>query len=51
MATYIALIDYTDQGMRNIKDSPKRAAAFSACAATCPPKTRDGRLGLLPINR
>jgi len=27
MATYIILINYTDQGMRNIKDSPKRLDA------------------------
>ncbi len=27
MGTYIALINYTDQGIRNIKDSPKRAEA------------------------
>ena len=27
MGTYIALINYTDQGMRNIKDSPNRAEA------------------------
>ena len=28
MTTYIALIDYTDQGIRNIKESPQRAQAF-----------------------
>ena len=28
MATYIALLDYTKQGLHDIKDSPKRAAAF-----------------------
>lgn len=27
MATYIMLINYTDQGIRNIKDSPQRADA------------------------
>ena len=27
MATYIVLINYTDQGIRNIKDSPRRADA------------------------
>ena len=27
MATYIVLIDYTDQGIRNIKDSPSRLDA------------------------
>ena len=29
MATFIALIDYTEQGLRNIKESPKRAGAFT----------------------
>lgn len=28
MATFIALIDYTDRGVQAIQDSPKRAAAF-----------------------
>lgn len=27
MATYISLVSYTDQGIRNIKDSPKRLDA------------------------
>lgn len=27
MATYISLVSYTDQGIRNIKDSPKRLEA------------------------
>lgn len=27
MATYIILISYTDQGIRNVKDSPKRLDA------------------------
>src|SRR5580704_11875834 len=32
MATYIVLIHFTDQGIRGVKDSPKRAAAFKAAA-------------------
>jgi len=32
MGTYIALLDYTDQGIRNIRDSPHRADQFSALA-------------------
>ncbi len=28
MPTYIVLTNYTEQGIRNIKDSPKRAEAF-----------------------
>ena len=32
MATYLLLINFTEQGIRNIKDSPKRAAAATALA-------------------
>jgi uncharacterized protein with GYD domain len=32
MATFISLINLTDQGMRNIKDSPERYEAFQAMA-------------------
>ena len=32
MATFIALLDYTDQGIRNIKDSPHRADHFAKLA-------------------
>ena len=32
MAIGISLVNFTDQGIRNIKDSPKRAAAFSELA-------------------
>ena len=32
MPTYIALIDFTEQGVRNIQDTPKRADAFAATA-------------------
>ena len=30
--TYVTLITYTDQGIRNIKQSPQRAAAFCQSA-------------------
>src|SRR5580704_6390258 len=30
MATYIVLCHFTDQGVRNVKDSPERARAFMA---------------------
>ena len=30
--TYVALLNYTDQGVRNLKDSPKRAEAFRKSA-------------------
>ena len=32
MPTYIVLLNYTEQGIRNIKDSPKRADAFADLA-------------------
>ena len=32
MATYIVLAHFTDQGIRGVKDSPKRADAFKALA-------------------
>src|SRR6266496_501490 len=32
MPTYIMLANFTEQGMRNIKDSPKRADAFKETA-------------------
>jgi len=32
MATYIVLVDYTDQGIRNVKDSPDRADALAGLA-------------------
>ena len=33
MATYIALSNFTDQGIRSVKDSTKRADAVQAAAA------------------
>jgi uncharacterized protein with GYD domain len=32
MATYISLLNFTDQGIRNIKESPDRYAAFKGMA-------------------
>ena len=32
MATYICLINFTDQGIRNVKDTTKRAAAVTDMA-------------------
>lgn len=32
MATYVVLANFTDQGVRNIKDSPDRLATFKAMA-------------------
>jgi uncharacterized protein with GYD domain len=33
MATFISLVSFTDQGARNIKESPSRAEAFQATAS------------------
>lgn len=32
MATFITLMNFTDQGIRNVKDTPDRYAAFKATA-------------------
>jgi uncharacterized protein with GYD domain len=32
MPTYVTLVNFTDQGIRNIKDSPKRAEAYKKLA-------------------
>jgi len=32
MATFISLVSFTDQGIRNVKDSPDRYEAFKALA-------------------
>lgn len=32
MATFISLVNYTDQGIRSVKDSPDRYAAFKIAA-------------------
>ncbi len=32
MATFITLVNFTDQGIRNVKDSPDRYEAFRAMA-------------------
>lgn len=32
MATYISLVNFTDQGIRNVKDTTKRAEAFKEAA-------------------
>jgi len=34
MVTYVVLANFTDQGIRNAKDSPKRADAFKQMAKT-----------------
>ena len=32
MATYVSLIDFTEQGLRHLEQSPQRARAFTAMA-------------------
>ena len=41
MATYIMLASFTDQGIRKVKDSPKRAAAFKDMAKKCGATVKD----------
>ncbi|HEX2332206.1 MAG TPA: GYD domain-containing protein [Burkholderiales bacterium] len=41
MAIFIVLASFTDQGIRNIKDSPKRADAYRAMAAKAGCKVKD----------
>jgi len=41
MATYIVLINFTDQGIRNVKQSPDRAKAATAAAEKLGIKVKD----------
>ena len=41
MATYVMLANFTDQGVRNAKDSPKRADAFKEMAKKCGATVKD----------
>jgi uncharacterized protein with GYD domain len=41
MATYIVLASFTDEGIRKVKDSPKRAAAFKDMAKKCGATVKD----------
>lgn len=41
MATYVALVHFTDQGIRNIKQTTERAKALSAAAAKLGVKVKD----------
>jgi uncharacterized protein with GYD domain len=54
MATYVILGNFTEQGIRNIKDSPKRAQAFKEMAQKLGVTIKDvyytvGRYDLLAI--
>jgi uncharacterized protein with GYD domain len=41
MATYCVLSSFTEQGVRNAKDSPKRAEAFKEMARKCGVTVKD----------
>ena len=41
MSSYIMLADFTDQGIRDIKDSPKRANAARDLAGACGAEMKD----------
>jgi uncharacterized protein with GYD domain len=41
MATFISTIKFTEQGVQNIQDSPKRAAAFKSAAKKMGVKVTD----------
>ena len=41
MATYISLVNYTDQGIRNVKDSPKRVDAAKKLLKTLGGELKD----------
>ncbi len=41
MTTYIALLNFTQQGLQNIHESPHRAAAFKAAAKKAGVKVRE----------
>ena len=41
MATYVVLVNFTDQGIRNVKESPKRYQAFKATAEALGVRQKD----------
>lgn len=41
MSSYIMLANYTDQGIRNVKESPKRATAARDLAKKCGAEMKD----------
>ena len=46
MATYITLVNYTDQGIQNIKDAPKRIRDFRKLIASMGGKLKSVHLTL-----
>ena len=49
MVTYVVLAKFTDHGIRNAKDSPKRADAFRQLAKTVGVTVKDVSLGNVRI--
>jgi uncharacterized protein with GYD domain len=41
MATYVVLVNFTEQGIRNIKDTVKRAESFRAAATKAGANVKD----------
>jgi uncharacterized protein with GYD domain len=41
MATYVILLDYTEQGIRNVKESPQRSEALAGVAQRFGAKVKD----------
>jgi uncharacterized protein with GYD domain len=41
MPTFISLVNFTDQGIKNVKDSPDRLQAFKAAAEKLGVKVKD----------
>ena len=50
MSTYIMLINYTEQGILNIKESPKRAEAARDVARACGAEMKDLYLTMGPYD-
>ena len=46
MATYISLVNYTDQGIRNVKESPKRLDAAKKLLKTLGGELKDFYLAM-----
>jgi uncharacterized protein with GYD domain len=41
MPTYVTLVNWTDQGIRNVKDAPKRVEAFEGAVRSAGGKVKD----------
>ena len=50
MASYIVLLNYTDQGIRNVKQSPKRRKAAIAAAEKLGIKVKEAYLTMGPCD-